>query len=217
MWVVKLGGSLLSGGYLRSWIDVLARSSRALVVVPGGGPFADQVRAAQRRWDLDDHTAHHMAVLAMEQTAHLLCGLDSRLGRLVDTTARAFGECAGGAQVWFPATSMLADDATPRSWDVTSDSLAAILALRLRAGGLVLVKSSPLGGLGGDVLELQSAGLVDGAFHRFGAGCGCPVWLLGRECSADLPRLLEGGPASALGVAFPASDRNPGAKRSIPP
>lgn len=206
MWVVKLGGSLLTGGYLRGWIEVLARSGRALVVVPGGGAFAEQVRAAQERWHLDDYTAHRMAILAMEQMAHLLCGLEPRLGRLVDTTGWGSGDPPPAAQVWFPVASMFADDSVPRSWDVTSDSLAAILAGRLGADGLVLVKSAPLEGVGGSVSDLQSAGIVDGAFHRFGAGCGCPVWLLGRESSRDLPGLLEGGAESALKVDLPGAE-----------
>jgi aspartokinase-like uncharacterized kinase len=216
MWVVKLGGSLLSGNYLRSWIDVLARSRRALVVVPGGGVFADQVRTAQRRWDLHDDTAHRMAILAMEQMAHLLCDLEPRLGRLVDTAALDRRPCSPGAQVWFPAAFMLADDSIPRSWDVTSDSLAAILARRLGADGLVLVKSAPLEGVGGQVLGLQSAGLVDGAFHRFGTACGCPVWLVGRNRSGDLSRLLQGRGESVLNVEFSAAAGAGGPSRSIP-
>jgi len=203
MWVVKLGGSLLSGEYLRPWLETLIESHRALVVVPGGGAFADQVRAAQQRWGLDDHTAHCMAILAMEQTAHLFCGLAPRLGRLVDPATLETRRRLSGAQVWFPAASSLADESIPRSWDVTSDSLAALLARRVQADGLVLVKSPPLEGFGGRVGELQAVNLVDGAFDHFGARCGCPVWLLGREHWGDLPRLLRGRGETALAVAFP--------------
>jgi len=216
MWVVKLGGSLLTGDYLRNWVETLAQSHPALVVVPGGGGFADQVRAAQLRWDFDERTAHRMAILAMEQTAHLLCGLDPRLGRMVDAAASDPGMCPPGVRVWFPASSLLADDSIPRCWDVTSDSLAAMLARRLGAKGLVLVKSAPLARFRGSVLDLQAAGVVDGAFHRFGAGSGCPVWLLRRDCSDDLSRLLQGRPEKALAVEFPDADRDGGRSQSIP-
>jgi hypothetical protein len=211
MWVVKLGGSLLAFDQLRCWTSALAQSPRPVVVVPGGGVFADQVRAAQRRWGLDDRTAHQMALLAMEQTAQLLCGLNPRLGRLVRLPPL---DLASGAQVWFPATTVPADDSIPSTWEVTSDSLAAILARRLGAEGLVLVKSAPLEGIGGEVLGLQAAGMLDGAFDRFGAACGCPVWLLGRRHSGDLARLWEGRSQTAVPVRFPGAAH--GCRPSLP-
>ena len=149
-----------------------------------------------------------MAILAMEQTAYLLCALEPRLRRLVDAGARQSPKAPRRAEVWFPAASLLGDETIPRSWDVTSDSLAAILARRLRAQGLLLVKSAPLDGIRCGVLELQAAGLVDGAFDRFGADCGCPVWLLGRESSANLSRLWQGQGDAALAVEF-ASAQGP--------
>ena len=46
-----------------------------MVIVPGGGAFADQVRLAQQHWQFDDKTAHSMAILAMQQMALLFKGL----------------------------------------------------------------------------------------------------------------------------------------------
>jgi aspartokinase-like uncharacterized kinase len=48
MWVVKLVGSLCGVNNLKNWLAVLAQS-RALVIVPGGGPFTKQIRQAQNR------------------------------------------------------------------------------------------------------------------------------------------------------------------------
>ena len=69
--VVKLGGSLLEGdgGRGRPWLDILARSTVPVVVVPGGGAFADLVRSEQRRLGFSGRTAHRMALVAMHQTA----------------------------------------------------------------------------------------------------------------------------------------------------
>jgi aspartokinase-like uncharacterized kinase len=48
--VVKLGGSLHDAAELGGWLAALAEApGPARVVVPGGGPFADAVRAAQER------------------------------------------------------------------------------------------------------------------------------------------------------------------------
>ena len=63
--VVKLGGSFAGSVELPAWLDALARCAGRVVVVPGGGPFAEAVRAAQPKMRFDDHAAHRMAVLAM--------------------------------------------------------------------------------------------------------------------------------------------------------
>ena len=49
-----------------------AGQARRLLVVPGGGPFADSVRAVDRQHRLSDDAAHWMAILAMDQYAHLI-------------------------------------------------------------------------------------------------------------------------------------------------
>jgi len=47
--VVKLGGSFAYSDYLQDWIEALAACAGRVVVVPGGGPFDDAVRLAQRQ------------------------------------------------------------------------------------------------------------------------------------------------------------------------
>src|SRR5256885_12429720 len=49
---------------------------RSLVVLPGGGPFADAVRRMFKRVKIGEDAAHWMAVLGMDQYAH---GLAARL------------------------------------------------------------------------------------------------------------------------------------------
>ena len=44
-WVVKLGGSVASSPFLEDWLRTLAGGGGRLVVIPGGGPFAEAVRA----------------------------------------------------------------------------------------------------------------------------------------------------------------------------
>ena len=77
MIVVKLGGSLSHTDALVNCLNALEKSyqGQATVIVPGGGAFADQVRLAQQHWQFDDNTAHHMALLAMQQMALLFKGL----------------------------------------------------------------------------------------------------------------------------------------------
>src|SRR5262245_40517652 len=76
--VVKLGGSFAFSPHLSEWLDAIAAGAGHVVLVPGGGPFADTVREAQPRMGFDDWAAHHMALLAMEQYAFALLSLDAR-------------------------------------------------------------------------------------------------------------------------------------------
>lgn len=68
--MVKVGGGLLAcPGALGHVSDTLGRLSpgRSLVIVPGGGPFADAVREFERRYGLSADAGHWMALLAMDQ------------------------------------------------------------------------------------------------------------------------------------------------------
>jgi aspartokinase-like uncharacterized kinase len=73
--VIKVGGGLLSQpGALDRIATALTAVGRhhRILVVPGGGPFADVVRDIDRCAGLSADAAHWMAILAMEQFAHLL-------------------------------------------------------------------------------------------------------------------------------------------------
>lgn len=142
--VVKLGGSLISSPRLAVLLAKLARAEAPLVVVPGGGPFADTVRDIQPQIALSDVAAHRMAILAMEQTAVALADIEPEFVLCADPAAIAAAIAQGRAALWQPALMALADPDLPTSWDVTSDSLAVWLAIRLGAGRLTLIKSVPV-------------------------------------------------------------------------
>src|SRR2546426_2358433 len=73
--VIKLGGSFAFSADLGDWIAAIAACAGRVVIVPGGGPFADVVRAAQVQMGFDDRAAHRMALLAMAQYG---CAIKSR-------------------------------------------------------------------------------------------------------------------------------------------
>ncbi len=164
--IVKLGGSFAFSKHLRDWIEALAACAGRVVIVPGGGPFADAVRAAQPRMGFDDGAAHHMALLAMEQYGRALIGLNCLLSPADSADAIRRGLAAGRVPVWMPARMVLgAIDIAP-SWDVTSDSMAAWLAGRFGAGRLLLVKHAELRSGEVRVEELAASGIVDNEFAR---------------------------------------------------
>ena len=131
--VVKVGGGI--GDDALPGVCAALGGRRSLLVVPGGGRFADAVRDADRRFGLPAETAHRMAILGMEQFGWLLGELIPGAERIT-ALARA---AAGAPSVLLPAG--LALDDLPASWAVTSDSIAAWVARRTGAGRLVLVKA----------------------------------------------------------------------------
>lgn len=147
--VVKVGGGMLADadafGRALSTIDSAARSTR-LVVVPGGGPFADAVRAMDRRVDLSPDAAHWAAVLAMDQYAWLIA--DKLPRAVVVGTPNAAADALDDGRIPVLAVSqwLKAADPLPHSWDVTSDSIAAWVAGELGARRLVLIKPAGIGG-----------------------------------------------------------------------
>jgi len=151
--VIKVGGGLLGiPGALRevcATIGVLGRQ-QAVVVVPGGGPLADLVRELDRTVGLSDDTSHWMAMLAMDQYAHLLAERIEGAALVEEPGGIAATLRAGRVAVLAPSRWLRAADPLPHSWDATSDSVAAFVAGALDAKRLVLVKPAEVGDDGVD-------------------------------------------------------------------
>jgi 5-(aminomethyl)-3-furanmethanol phosphate kinase len=177
--VIKLGGSYASSAQLPHWLDAIERCAGHAILVPGGGPFADAVRTAQAAIGFDDRAAHRMALLAMEQYGLALASSRPRF-RLANSAAQIRSTLAQRkVPVWSPARMALAVKDLPASWELTSDSLAAWLAKRLRLGRLLLVKhfSPPPDGLSAE--KLAAAGIVDPLFPRFLGASGTIAYIAG--------------------------------------
>jgi aspartokinase-like uncharacterized kinase len=158
MTVVKVGGSLFDhpglGPGLRAWLDDIPNSEHSVVLVPGGGAVVDVVR----EWDcihrLSEDGSHVLAVRAMA----LACGL------LAELTGRAM----------FDVTNVLRDAELPRTWAVTSDSIAARLVKTHRGSGLVLLKSVDIPH-GTAWPEAARRGWVDAYFPTIASRLNCPI------------------------------------------
>jgi 5-(aminomethyl)-3-furanmethanol phosphate kinase len=166
--VLKLGGSLAQGRHLRAWLAVAAdQALRGIIIVPGGGSFADHVRLAQQQLAFGDAAAHRMALLAMEQYAIAMVALEPRLSLASSPVVLARRLAQARAAVWRPSLMVLGRPDLPESWGVTSDSLACWLATEIGAARLVLVKSAPPASAEQPAALLAAQGLVDPAFPRF--------------------------------------------------
>jgi hypothetical protein len=202
MWIVKLGGSLAHDPRLVPWLAMLAELGGGRVtVVPGGGIFADAVRASQRHWRFDDLSAHNMAVLAMAQTAHLFHSIEPRLTLVSDEAGIRRTLHAGQPALWLPFALLRDAPDMLTSWDVTSDSLALWLARLLNAERLVMVKACKIEP-GSTVSELHQLGVLDGRFGQWASEAPFPIEVV--ECGGiELVRdALLGGPSFAPPVAL---------------
>lgn len=181
MWVIKLGGSLLGTPELERWLDIVSRyGDGKVVIVPGGGIFADAVREAQHQSGISDKVAHHMAVLAMDQYGVLLAGLNRGLATAASELEIAERGWQHRGIIWLPSKMVCADDAIPASWEVTSDSLAAWLAATLNAEHLILVKSVRPAYDRRNFSSLVADGMVDNHFADFTAGQSFSTRILGK-------------------------------------
>ena len=183
--VVKVGGGLsATPGALEVVGRALAEAGRRhrLLVVPGGGPFADAVRAFDQREGLSADAAHWMAILAMDQYAYVL--LERIRGAVLVEEPGAIGAALGGTgvAVLAPSRWLRAADVLPHDWAATSDSAAAFVAGALDAERLVLIKPES----GGSAVDL-----VDSYFALV-LPEGLPWSTLGWEEMSELERLLDG-------------------------
>ncbi len=160
--VIKLGGSLLEAEKMLVCLNHILEFNEKIVVVCGGGIFADTVRAAQKKWHFDDVVAHKMAVLAMQQTAMMLQNLHPKF-TLESTISNLKNH---RFSIWLPDIFDLNAAQVSPSWEMTSDSLAAWLATKLEAEKLIVVKSCDVDSTL-NVDELTAKGIVDGEFANF--------------------------------------------------
>lgn len=169
--VVKLGGSLLElsdlADRLRRWLA--AQPPLPTVLLVGGGRLADVVRDYDRLHRLGEEAAHWLAVQTMSLNAALLAALlpEVELRSSLESPCPANGpplicdpyNFLRSAEPSFPGEPL------GRNWGVTSDSIAARLAMICDADELVLLKSASPPARG-SISAAISGGYIDAGFAQ---------------------------------------------------
>ena len=180
MIVVKVGGSLYDhphlGPGLRAYLDTLAPSP--VLLVPGGGDFANAVRKLDTTHQLGEEASHGLALWAVDLAGEFLHRLlnppnpptpfPKREGGANTAPPSLLGKGVGG----LGSCDFL--DTLPHTWAVTSDSIAARAAVAYRAERLVLLKSIDIPP-GTPWVEAAQRGWVDPHFPTLVADAPFPV------------------------------------------
>lgn len=184
MHIVKLGGSLYRAAELKSWLALLLEYSlqTPVVIVPGGGPFADMVRQAQTTHQFDDEHAHHMAILAMTQYGLLLHAL---LPTALTIKTPAEAPTSSQLAIWLPDDQLLQADELIQNWHTTSDSLALWFAQQHSQSKLSLIKH--VAAETGEIKILSEEGIIDKSFHDLFRQQPINSHLIYYQCLNDFP------------------------------
>jgi len=140
--VIKVGGSLAeTPSVLKALCKELSRIAKkfSVVVVPGGGKFADIVRDFDKEFAFPAALSHQLAILAMDQYGLVLSQVipNACTCNGVEQANRISEEQR--VSIFLPSKMMLKDGAFDASWDVTSDSIAAYVACKVKAPRVLFV------------------------------------------------------------------------------
>lgn len=108
---------------------------RRLLIVPGGGLFADAVRNIDAQLSLTPRASHLMALTSMNAYGLLLADLAPR-ARLIER----LDEAEVGSAIILPYHEASQDPELPMGWETTGDAVAARFAERLGVKLLILLK-----------------------------------------------------------------------------
>ena len=190
--VVKVGGSLLDWPGLATTLAAFLATvrDRKVVLIVGGGRFADALRDLDRVQRIGEVRSHSLSLRVLGLTAHVLADLVP--GLVVVPTIADLAACwaSPSTPILDPRRFLEADDRSPdplpHAWTTTTDAIAARVATHLGALELILLKSvKPPGGAGLD--ELARLGLVDPEFPRAARGIARVTWVNLRDGSVPIP------------------------------
>ncbi len=139
--VVKVGGSLLTLPNLRDrlndWLD--DHNDAQNVIIAGGGQLVECLRHWDELYGLSSRFAHQEGIALMSSTARLVARL-VREARLISSISEIGNQHKYVLDV---SEFVLEQSNLPESWTVTSDSIAAAVAIELGADLFLLKSSAP--------------------------------------------------------------------------
>lgn len=144
MIIIKLGGSLTKDKKILEdlcmEIENLSKNFDILIV-PGGGEFADLVRNYDEKFKLTKEISHKMAILAMDQVGFLISGFLKNYVFIDDLDELKNYKTKNKVKIFIPSKFLfeVPESELNPSWDITSDSISAYTAKKLGAEKLIIL------------------------------------------------------------------------------
>ena len=143
--VFKIGGSILENLHsLNNTITQLNQISQKklinhIIIIPGGGIYANFIRALDRELQIGNEMAHWMAIYAMDYNGKKIGKQYSFINLTDNLEMLRTNETK--ISLFLPLKHLRAYDRLPKSWDVTSDSIALYIAQELNLNQCFLIKN----------------------------------------------------------------------------
>ena len=138
MWIVKIGGSWLQNPKLPSLVSFLQKfANQEIVLVVGGGVFAETVRDVYKANKMSEATGHVLAMKATEIFAYYLKSINPDI--LI--THKITNFIKKNLNLWLPTEKLSFEKKFEKNWESTSDSIATWLYSNTKSKGVVFIKS----------------------------------------------------------------------------
>lgn len=143
--VFKIGGKILeNSNNIKSTFFQLAqlyeeKILQKIIIIPGGGSFANFVRRLDEDLQIGDDLAHWIAIYSMNYNGIILNRKYPDLETIEEL--KTFQDAKQMFCIFLPYNFLREDDTIPHNWDVTSDSIALFVANKLKLSRCFLIKN----------------------------------------------------------------------------
>ena len=143
--VFKIGGKILeNSNHIKSTISQLVhlydeKILQKIIVIPGGGSFANFVRSLDEVLQIGDDLAHWIAIYSMNYNGIILNRKYPNLETI--EKLKRFQDAKQMFCIFLPYRFLREDDTLPHNWGVTSDSIALYVANKLKLSQCFLIKN----------------------------------------------------------------------------
>jgi hypothetical protein len=141
----KIGGKILeNSNNIKSTFSQLTQLYeeqilQKIIVIPGGGSFANFVRSLDEALQIGDDLAHWIAIYSMNYNGIMLHRKYPDLESI--EKLKTFQDAKQMFCIFLPYSFLREDDTLPHNWDVTSDSIALYITNKLKLNQCFLIKN----------------------------------------------------------------------------
>ncbi|ABR56960.1 [5-(aminomethyl)furan-3-yl]methyl phosphate kinase [Methanococcus aeolicus] len=137
--IIKIGGSLTYSvnELLNKLKDFCNTSGKKIIIVPGGGQFANVVRELHEKTELNEDGAHMLATKSTDLIGLYFSEISgiTAVDNLYDAKKILNKE---NIVIILPSKIVLATEELPHSWELTSDSISAYIAKCLDIHSIII-------------------------------------------------------------------------------